>query len=71
MFGAVIERGTVTEAVTESGTTICRVDSLDRPGVMGHGLVCLHGEPEEGDRVYFFMFADGTGMVVGKIPGIE
>lgn len=75
-YGAVIERGKIRE-VTEKG---CRVDSITRSGITTPPLMpAFHQHEVEddkltakepafavGDLVYFFMFPDGDGMIVGK-----
>ena len=64
LIGAVIERGKVM-AVTAGGIT---VESWDRPGVTAGGLgkAVAGATFAVGDTVYFFLFEDGRGMVIGK-----
>lgn len=61
--GACIERGEVTAAGTDGYT----VASLDRPGgVQSREIRAAGGAAYAvGDRVYFFLFRDGTGMILG------
>lgn len=60
-IGAVIERGIVT-AADESGYHIA---SFDREGIVSPALADLSGESYAvGDKVYFFLFPDGTGKIL-------
>ena len=71
-WGARIERG----EINESRGTTHRVKSLDREGIVtpfigGLDIAQTVGEytPTEyavGDMVYFFVFADGHGAILGK-----
>ncbi|GHU83922.1 hypothetical protein FACS1894196_4610 [Clostridia bacterium] len=59
-YGARVERGRVTE-VTADGT---RVESLEREGITTPPIaVAQWVTVAEGDRVYFFVFDDGGGMI--------
>ena len=60
-WGARIERGKVTEA--EGGTYT--VESYDRPGVTGYGLTGPSAIAA-GEKVYFFLFGDGKGLILAK-----
>lgn len=82
-FGAVIERGEITE-VQEGEERLCRVRSLTRDGITSPPIPALKISREAhisagdgniqneyesyavGDRVYFFLFNDGHGMIIGK-----
>lgn len=58
-----VERGRVIE-VSERGA---RVESFTRVGIVAPPLSALTGEMVElGDFVYFFLFEDGTGMILGR-----
>lgn len=60
-YGANIERGRVT-AICEDGY---RVDSYTRPGILTPPLPSLNGAAYSvGDRVYFFVFEDGHGLII-------
>lgn len=65
MPGAFIERG---EIRTKAGDKYA-VTSLDRPGIEAAEMAA---EGEEGtyaigDRVYFFLFRDGTGKILCRM----
>jgi len=65
-YGALIERGRVVNANAQAG--IYTVESYDRDGVKTPPITALHGNPyNTGDRVFFFMFNDGTGRIIGKM----
>jgi len=68
-YGAMIERGEISAAEGEK----YRVRSLSRDGIESLALplmqkMCSENEEEYavGDRVYYFMFPDGTGGIIGK-----
>lgn len=64
-YGAILERGKVL-SVTPEGA---RIQSLSREGVRTPPLPFLPGvTAEAGERVYFFLFDDGAGMILGKMP---
>ena len=59
-----IERGKITAV---SGDTYT-VESLDRPGVEGSGIIALDRETYQvGDRVHYVTFDDGTGWIACNI----
>ncbi len=61
---AQIERGTITEE-TEHGY---RAASTDRPGIVTPPMTGIQGEKyAKGDRVYFFLFPDGTGKILCRL----
>jgi len=63
-YGAVIERGLVTET-TASG---CVVESCDRKGVVSPPIAGITNEVySAGDRVFFFLFDDGDGLIIRKM----
>ena len=62
-YGALIERGLVTKE-TESGYV---VESCDRRGVVSPPIAGINNEMySAGDRVFFFLFDDGDGLIVRK-----
>ena len=72
-WGARIERG----EIKESRGTQHKVKSLDRDGIVTPFLSVLEIDPKieakytpteyaVGDMVYFFVFADGHGAILGK-----
>lgn len=64
-YGAVIERGSIKEPKDDGYI----VKSLDRDGIETTALKAFPaGEAEysAGDMVYFFVFPDGTGMILCK-----
>lgn len=67
-WGAKIERGRITGAKrNENGMTKYTVESIDRPGVAS-GNISWDGETIPAETlVYFFLFGDGAGRVIGKI----
>ena len=60
-----IERGRIME-VTEEGY---RVTSYDRDGIITPPIQVAGGDAvfTEGDRVYYFVFPDGTGKIICKL----
>ena len=64
-WGARIERGIIEEADENR----FRVKSLCRDGVKTPWIKGIGNDPtgyEVGDRVYFFIFSDGHGAVIGR-----
>lgn len=65
MPGAFIERGEI-KAAGVNGYTI---RSLDRLGIQAREIRAIRTAGDTtytvGDRVYFFLFRDGTGMILG------
>lgn len=60
-YGAVVERGTIS-AITADGY---EVKSMDRNGIVAPNITGIHDEAYSvGDRVYFFLFRDGTGRIL-------
>lgn len=63
LHGAALERGRV--AKIENGKY--RVESLDRPGLKSTAIKVFSGETlTEGDSVFFYLFADGDGIILCK-----
>lgn len=63
LHGAALERGRVTKI--ENGKY--RVESLDRPGLKSTAMKVFSGETlTEGDSVFFYLFADGDGIILCK-----
>lgn len=61
-WGARIERGKI--LASEDGKYT--IESYDRDGLSVTGLPAVGNESYAvGDRVYFFLFSDGTGAVIG------
>jgi hypothetical protein len=65
MMGAMIERGRIIEA--KDG--IARVESMTRPGLVIPALPLPSGleDAAPGTPVFYFCFADGTGLVLSRI----
>ena len=64
LCGAYLERGYITG--TENGRYI--VQSLDREGIESPPIGTVKDENyQTGDRVYFFLFADGTGEILCRM----
>lgn len=65
VYGAPIERG-----VIDSIKDGCyRVASYTRDGIVSLPIksICNSDTYSIGDKVYFFMFDDGNGMILGKL----
>lgn len=63
MHGAALERGRVVNI--ENGKY--RVESLDRPGLSSTPMKIFSGETlTKGDSVFFYLFADGDGIILCK-----
>lgn len=64
-WGTMIERGIVTKKESVGGTVRYDVASYDRPGITGSGIAAaFDNEYQINDRVYFFLFTDGTGQIL-------
>jgi hypothetical protein len=60
-YGAALERGQV-ETATETG---CTVRSFDRPGLITPEIPAMGDDTyAAGDNVLFFLFPDGTGVIL-------
>lgn len=63
-YGACLERGKILSAA-EGGYTVA---SLDRDGIESPPIPSLDGTIYTvADTVYFFLFRDGTGIILGRI----
>lgn len=63
-YGAKIERGRVISA--ENGAA--SVESMSRPGIVTMPLKAATGlELKPGMYVFYFMFLDGSGMIIGEV----
>ena len=63
-YGATIERGRIISAQAGKYT----VESYDRDGVTTPPITTTDDNSyNTGDRVFFFMFNDGTGRIIGKM----
>ncbi len=60
-YGAHIERGKITEVCTDG----YRVESYSRDGLITPPIP-FETECAVGDWVYFFLFPDGRGRILGK-----
>lgn len=61
--GSALERGRVVGIENEK----YRVESLDRPGLKSKAMKVFSGETlTEGDSVFFYLFADGDGIILCK-----
>lgn len=61
-YGAALERGVV-ETIEGGGY---RVASMTRYGITTPVLKSLETDLKVGDRVYFFLFPDGDGLILAK-----
>lgn len=59
-----LERGEVT-AIADDGKL--SISSFDRPGAECRLPKPENAEIAQGDKVYFALFADGAGIVLGKV----
>lgn len=60
-FGALIERGKI-ETASTAGYTVA---SFDREGIVTAPIRPIDGHLyTEGEKVYFFLFPDGTGQIL-------
>lgn len=60
-IGATLERGVIAE-VTEAGYAVA---SLDRSGIISPPIKARdNADYAVGDRVYFFLYPDGTGIIL-------
>lgn len=63
-YGAPLERGVI-EEITDNRY---RVTSIDRDGITSRPIKTISsGDLEIGDKVYFFLFPDGTGLILCKM----
>ena len=44
-----------------------KVESYTRDGIVSRWIEAVQGEYQIGDNVYFFMFDDGRGMILGRM----
>lgn len=58
-----IDRG----RISEKNGALYRVASYTRDGVLSRWMEAVQGEYAPEDKVYFFMFDDGRGMIVGRM----
>lgn len=63
MFGAIIERG---EILTEE-SAMYTVKSFDRDGLITPPIKAIADSYDVGDHVFFFLFRDGSGMIIGSM----
>ena len=61
LYGAIIERG---EVLTEE-SAVYTVKSYDRDGVITPPIKAISDSYDVGDRVFFFLFRDGSGRILG------
>ena len=61
LYGAIIERG---EVMAESSGKYT-VKSFDRDGVITPPITAITDSYDVGDHVFFFLFADGSGQILG------
>ena len=62
-YGAALERGVV-ETIESGGY---RVASMTRRGIRTPVIKSLETGLKVGDRVYFFLFPDGDGVILAKM----
>ena len=61
LYGAIIERGVI--LTEESGAYT--VQSFDRENVVTPPITALSDSYDVGNRVFFFLFNDGSGRILG------
>ena len=67
-WGAKIERGEITAVHGDADDTFrYDIKSIDRPGVTAYGLSTTNGTFHPGEKVYFFLFGDGKGMILNGL----
>lgn len=63
-FGAAVERGEITGREQDGYT----VKSCDRDGIESPPIQPMNDESyQTGEKVYFFLFPDGTGRILGRL----
>ena len=62
-YGAALERGVI-ETIESGGY---RVASMARRGITTPVIKSLEAGLKIGDRVYFFLFPDGDGVILAKM----
>ncbi|MBQ8111364.1 MAG: hypothetical protein IJ124_14505 [Clostridia bacterium] len=62
-YGAFIERG---EILSEDSAAYT-VKSLDRDGIITPPIKAINDGYDVGDRVFFFLFNDGSGRIIDKM----
>lgn len=60
-WGALIERGRL---IWTDGNGKYTVESMDRPGIISLPMKTAGGTYQTGDRVYFAVFGDGSGIIL-------
>lgn len=64
-YGATVERGRIAERRQTDTGFAYTVESFDRPGVVGYNMKKITlPDAAAGDTVFFFLFDDGTGMIL-------
>ena len=65
IYGATLERGVIEEIENGKYT----VSSLTRDGIISMPIKAINGEDtySVGDKVYFFLFDDGDGLVLTRM----
>lgn len=63
MNGAIIERGIVIAKINDT----YRVRSITRDGIITPLLKSAENTLSVADKVYFFLFPDGDGMIIAKM----
>lgn len=63
LYGALIERGIILSEESAAYT----VKSLDRDGVVTPPITAINGGYDPGECVFFFLFRDGTGKIIGSV----
>lgn len=58
------ERGNV---VAVMDGLLYKVKSYTRDGIISRWIEAVQGQYQKGDDVYFFMFDDGRGMILGRM----
>jgi len=61
LYGAIIERG---EVMTEDSGKYT-VKSFDRDGIITPPITAITDSYDVGDHVFFFLFRDGSGRILG------
>lgn len=67
-WGTRIERGVIRRKTEAPDGMRYAVESYDRPGITAINMrSMINPDAEIGERVYFFMFDDGLGLIIGRL----
>lgn len=62
-----LERGRIREVREDGGGWVYKVESYTRDGILTRWIEAVGGEEmAQGTDVFYFMFADGRGLILGR-----